>query len=105
MDVLMALDWPGNVRELQNVCEHAIILSPGRELVLPEELAHAEPRRHDAQGSSLKDIKDIERKHIREVLEESGWKIKGEANAASRLGLKPSTLRSRMKRLGIERPT
>ena len=52
----------------------------------------------------MKDIKNVERKHIREVLEESGWKIKGEANAASRLGLKPSTLRSRMKRLGIERP-
>jgi len=104
MDALMAFDWPGNVRELQNVCEHAIILSPGRALVLPEELAHAEPRRHDAQGSSVKNIKDIERKHIREVLQESGWKIKGEGNAASRLGLKPSTLRSRMKRLGIERP-
>ena len=105
MNALRALDWPGNVRELQNVCERAIILSPGRELVLPEELAHAEARPRDTQGSSVKDIKDIERKHIREVLKESGWKIKGEGNAASRLGLKPSTLRSRMKRLEIERPT
>ena len=60
--------------------------------------------RSDARGSATKDLKSIERQHILEVLEECGWKIKGEGNAASRLGLKPSTLRARMKRLGIERP-
>jgi transcriptional regulator with GAF, ATPase, and Fis domain len=104
MDALMAYDWPGNVRELQNVCDRAIILSPGSELVLPEGLLPAGVPRSDARGSTTKDLKSIERQHILEVLEECGWKIKGEGNAASRLGLKPSTLRARMKRLGIERP-
>ncbi|MEE9229418.1 MAG: helix-turn-helix domain-containing protein, partial [Acidobacteriota bacterium] len=104
MDALMAYDWPGNVRELQNVCERAIILSPGSKLILSETLPHAEAPWSNAQGSAMKNLKGIERKHISEVLEESGWKIKGEDNAASRLGLKPSTLRSRMKKLGIERP-
>ncbi|MGB6847281.1 MAG: sigma 54-interacting transcriptional regulator, partial [Thermoanaerobaculia bacterium] len=104
MDAVMAYDWPGNVRELQNVCDRAIILSPGSELVLAEGLLPAEAPRSDARGSTSKDLKSIERQHILEVLGECGWKIKGEGNAASRLGLKPSTLRARMKRLGIERP-
>jgi PAS domain S-box-containing protein len=104
MDALMAYDWPGNVRELQNVCARAIILSPGSELVLPEGLLPAGAPRSDARGSTTKDLKSIERQHVLDVLEECGWKIKGEGNAASRLGLKPSTLRARMKRLGIERP-
>jgi PAS domain S-box-containing protein len=104
VNALMAYDWPGNVRELQNVCEHAIIVSPGNKFVLPARFAGTEsPRRH-ARGSTAKDLKSIEREHILEVLAESGWKIKGEGNAADRLGLKPSTLRSRMKKLGIERP-
>jgi formate hydrogenlyase transcriptional activator len=104
LDSLMAYDWPGNVRELQNVCDRAIILSPGDELVLPERLVPAEVPQSDARGSTTKDLKSIERQHILAVLGECGWKIKGEGNAASRLGLKPSTLRARMKRLGIERP-
>ena len=105
MDALMTYDWPGNVRELQNVCERAIISSPGKELILPEELQQRGAPWRDGQGSAMKDLKGIERKHILGVLKESGWKIKGEGNAANCLGLKPSTLRSRMKRLGIERPT
>ncbi len=104
MDALTAYDWPGNVRELQNACERAIILSPGGQLILPENLPRAEAPRRAEKGTAMKDLKGIERRHISEVLEESGWKIKGEGNAASRLGLKPSTLRSRMKRLGIDRP-
>jgi PAS domain S-box-containing protein len=104
MNALMAYDWPGNVRELQNVCEQAIILSPKNEFVLPAGFAGTEAPRRRARGSTAKDLKSIEREHILEVLAESGWKIKGEGNAANRLGLKPSTLRSRMKKLGIERP-
>jgi transcriptional regulator with GAF, ATPase, and Fis domain len=101
---LIAYDWPGNVRELQNVCEQAIILSPRSEFILPEWFPGTDAPRSDARGSTRTDLKSIERKHILEVLAESGWKIKGEGNAADRLGLKPSTLRSRMKKLGIERP-
>jgi len=104
MNALVAYDWPGNVRELQNVCEQAIILSPGSEFVLPETFAGTEAPRSDARGLTITDLKSIEREHILEVLAESGWKIKGEGNAAIRLGLKSSTLRSRMKKLGIERP-
>jgi chemotaxis protein methyltransferase CheR len=104
MDGLMAYDWPGNIRELQNACERAIIQSPGRKLVLPDGLPHAITPGRTGQGTAMKDLKGIERKHIFEVLEESGWKIKGEGNAANRLGLNSSTLRSRMKKLGIERP-
>jgi PAS domain S-box-containing protein len=104
LNALIAYDWPGNVRELQNVCEQAIILSPKNEFVLPAGFAGTEAPRRRARGSTTKDLKSIEREHILEVLAESGWKIKGEGNAAYRLGLKPSTLRSRMKKLGIERP-
>ncbi len=104
-DALMAYDWPGNIRELQNVLERALILSPGRELILQEMLGHTQAPPRDGERSLRRDLKGIERKQILEVLEESGWKIKGEGNAASRLGLKPSTLRSRMTKLGIERPS
>jgi transcriptional regulator with GAF, ATPase, and Fis domain len=104
MNALVAHDWPGNVRELQNVCEHAIILSPGNAFILPQTFAGTQAPRSKARGSTTADLKSIEREHILEVLTKSGWKIKGEGNAADRLGLKPSTLRSRMKKLGIERP-
>jgi transcriptional regulator with GAF, ATPase, and Fis domain len=104
INALTAFDWPGNVRELLNVCEQAIILSPGNALILPETFAGTQAPRSKARGSTTADLKSIEREHILEVLAESGWKIKGEGNAADRLGLKPSTLRSRMKKLGIERP-
>jgi PAS domain S-box-containing protein len=105
MDALMAYDWPGNIRELQNVTEHALILSPGRDLVLPEKLGNARALARAPGGALRQDLKGIERKQILKALEQSDWKIKGEGNAASRLGLKPSTLRSRMKKLGIERPS
>ncbi len=104
-DALMAYDWPGNIRELQNMLERALILSPGRKLMLPEELRHTRPSPRGVEGALRGVLKEIEAKRIREALEKTSWKIKGEGNAASRLGLKPSTMRSRMKKLGIERPT
>ena len=84
--------------------ERGLILSSGSELELMDSLAHSQPFSHDMKGSFTRDLRGIERKQILEVLEASRWKIKGEGNAASRLGLKPSTLRSRMRRLDIERP-
>jgi PAS domain S-box-containing protein len=104
MNALTAYDWPGNIRELQNVLERALILSPGRELVFSEELSRTEPRPRGVEGARNRNLKEIEAREIRETLEETGWKVKGEGNAASRLGLKPGTLRSRMKKLGITRP-
>ena len=102
MDALMQYDWPGNIRELENVVERAMILSPGSTLVLDDLfLLPAEQRRSRNPRQSLE---EIERTQISEILEECHWKIKGDGNAAERLGLKPSTLRYRMNRLGIERP-
>ena len=75
-----------------------MITSSGRTLEVNFLQAQSFPEKHDSR------LETVERRHIKRVLEECGWKIKGEGNAASRLGLKPSTLRARMKRLGIERP-
>jgi formate hydrogenlyase transcriptional activator len=98
MDVLTRYDWPGNVRELQNVIERALILSPGPALRLEEPLAA--PTRPTPDR-----LDEIEREHILRVLERCGWRINGDGNAAAVLGLDPSTLRSRMQKLGIRRPT
>ncbi len=103
MNALVEYEWPGNVRELENVIERAIILSPGSTLQLRDSFKTgraAPPAPKLTRGS----LEETERKHIVRVLEDCGWTIKGEGNAADRLGLKPSTLRFRMKKLGIERP-
>jgi transcriptional regulator with GAF, ATPase, and Fis domain len=107
MDALQAYTWPGNVRELENLVERALILSRGETLIFDRNLLPATPvptpsaaKDSSAQGS----LQAIEREHIVAVLEQSGWKIDGAGHAAERLGLKPSTLRFRMKKLGIERP-
>jgi chemotaxis protein methyltransferase CheR len=104
MNTLMDYDWPGNVRELENVVERALIVSTGNVLEALEPLGHTQPPARDAAGSLRRGLRETERKQILGALQTSRWKIKGEGNAASRLGLKPSSLRSRMRSLGIERP-
>ena len=108
MDALISYDWPGNVRELRNIVERAMILSPGARL----ELEGAFPVRQRSKRASARNrerqsenLKDVERAHIVRVLEECDWKVRGKDGAAERLGLKRTTLQSRMKRLGIRRPT
>jgi formate hydrogenlyase transcriptional activator len=101
MTALVEYDWPGNVRELENVIERAMILSSGSTLLVEESFQASRSRRSDA--SSANRI-NIDRAHLVRALEDCGWKIKGAGNAADRLGLKPSTLRYRMKTLGIKRP-
>jgi transcriptional regulator with GAF, ATPase, and Fis domain len=97
MEALTHYDWPGNVRELENVIERALILSPGSVLRLAEPLA--------ARMRSTPDrLDDNEREHILRILERCRWRINGKGNAAAVLGLEPSTLRSRMQKLGIRRP-
>ena len=103
MEQLTAYDWPGNIRELQNVIERAIILSSGPDLALAEPLVPTGSPPPKAAGVLRNDLDRLERQRILDALDASEWKIKGEGNAASLLGLKPSTLRSRMKRLGVER--
>jgi PAS domain S-box-containing protein len=102
MSSLQEYEWPGNVRELENVIERAMILSPGSTLIVDEAFTAAvsDPSFRVPQRG----LNEVERRHIVEVLDECRWKIKGRGNAAERLGLKPSTLRDRMKKLGITRP-
>ena len=94
--------WPGNVRELANVIERAVILSDGETLVVDEAFVREQaPSAIDAESD---DLQAVERAHIVETLDKCGWKVKGRGNTAERLGLNPSTLRARMKKLGIQRP-
>lgn len=106
MRALVAYDWPGNIRELANVIERAAILSPGRQLVVHDPLIGAPgpkaERPHEAPRQT--NLAAIERSHILRVLDECDWRVKGPGNAAELLGLNPSTLRGRMRKLGIARP-
>ncbi|MGD2216826.1 MAG: sigma 54-interacting transcriptional regulator [Gemmatimonadales bacterium] len=99
MNALMAYDWPGNVRELENVIERAVILTTGSELELGDWLGGSAA----AGPSRIATLEELERDHITRVLEATGWRVRGDAGAAALLGLKPTTLEARMKRLGIER--
>lgn len=100
MQALVNHSWPGNVRELENIIERALIISPGKELTLDELFVS-----RDGDTESSDQLDDVEREHILGVLESCDWRVKGKDNAAQRLGLHPSTLRFRMKKLGIARPT
>jgi formate hydrogenlyase transcriptional activator len=114
MERLVSYTWPGNVRELENVIERAVILSRGSELevtpdVLPEITQAAAPR--SAREEKRPEvpppdtIDQVERNHILEVLMRTNWRIEGTDGAAALLNLNPSTLRSRMKKLGVQRST
>jgi transcriptional regulator with GAF, ATPase, and Fis domain len=100
-DSVLALrqySWPGNVRELRNVVERAMITARSRCLSIPIPQLLA--------GTSARSARlcDVEREHIRSVLESSGWRIRGVGGAADRLGLRPTTLETRMAKLGLKRP-
>jgi formate hydrogenlyase transcriptional activator len=98
MERLKQYPWPGNVRELRNLIERAMIVSIGRSLTidLPAEVTGPSP--------VPVTLEEVERKHIRDVLERVHWRISGTQGAAEILGLRPTTLHSRMKKLGIPRP-
>jgi len=98
LERLVVYPWPGNVRELQNVIERAAILSTGPLLEIPPELLAT---REAVPASQT--LEDLEREHIVSVLRGTGGVIEGPRGAAGMLGLHPNTLRSRMKKLGIER--
>ncbi len=103
MDSLQSYKFQGNIRELENIIERAVILSQDQTLRLGENLnpvKHADVPFESGGGT----LEDVERKYILSVLKESNWQIEGANAAAPRLGLKPSTLRSRMQKLRIHRP-
>lgn len=105
MEQLKAYDWPGNVRELKNVLERAIITAsnsvlPPQTFIAPE--TKSRPENADATAN-LSTLEDLERRHILTVLKATNWRISGPNGAAKILGLNPSTLRFRIKKLGIQR--
>lgn len=101
MRKLMEYEWPGNVRELENVIERGVILSNGPYFRVPE-LGTGHPGPHASKGHLT--LRDYERLYILRTLEGTGWKIRGPGGAAEILDIHPSTLRSRMKKLGLRRP-
>jgi transcriptional regulator with GAF, ATPase, and Fis domain len=97
MEALQSYSWPGNVRELKNIIEHAMILSNDKKLRV-----HL-PRPWALERDAAQTLQDMERRHILAVLEKTGWRLSGDGGAAEVLGLKRTTLRAKMKRLGIKR--
>ena len=127
MERLVKYSWPGNIRELRNVIERGVVLSPISALTLAPDLLPPEifqidsvpgsiPVRsrsmdtvlqvpgHEGPPADTPSLEEVERRHILNVLEQSGWKINGPRGAAEILKIHPNTLRSRISKLGISRP-
>ena len=102
LERLMRYTWPGNVRELENVIERALILSHEPVLRIDEHVLGSQVSSFAASPPA--DLKELERRHILQTLTLTDWHIEGPDGAAARLGIPPSTLRSRMKQFGMKRP-
>ena len=100
MDTLQIYDWPGNVRELENIIERLTVISEGNLLEIGEWPLENIASHHTSRVSTLR---EIEIEHITMTLELTGWRVRGSSGAAEILGIKPSTLEARMKKLGILR--
>ena len=100
MNALQGCQWPGNVRELENVLERAVINSSGPKLRLVDEL---KPPKKDLPAPQ-ETLETVERNHIVRILQQTRWKVSGKNGAAEILGLNRSTLRARMRKLGIRKP-
>ena len=106
MDVFVRYPWPGNVRELQHFMERSVILSSSKVLQAPiRELEHLIRKLLQAESrpSKSRTMEEIERESIREALRESNWVVGGPYGAAAKLGMRRTTLASRMEKLGISR--
>jgi DNA-binding NtrC family response regulator len=102
LDALARYAWPGNVRELRNAVERALILATGPvlEIMIPGASGPG-PGRSPSQGQGTD---RLDRAEYLRVLQQTGWRIRGKRGAAEMLGLKPTTLETRMAKLGIKRP-
>jgi formate hydrogenlyase transcriptional activator len=115
MERLVGYAWPGNIRELQNVDERAVILASSGVLEVERNVLDAEAPPVGVEAAAVESgsavaasapaatLDEVERRHIVETLKRCGWVVEGSDGAATRLGLNPSTLRSRMKKFGIRR--
>ncbi len=116
LDRLVAYDWPGNIRELQNILERAVVLATGPVLEVEPEFLRREPAAGVATPvpvappaagvtapAACASLEDASKVHLLRALERCGWRVEGPTGAAHILGLKPSTLRSQMKKLGLQR--
>jgi len=105
---LLGYDWPGNVRELANVIERAVITSRDGRLDLERAIPDADPAPRGAGGAEVirtaQELLELERENLLRALDAAGWQVAGPEGAAARLGMKASTLASRIKALGLERP-
>ena len=101
MEQLKSYPWPGNIRELEHVIERAVILSHGPHLELTDWMPTGSA---SAGANPLATLEEVERSHILSVLSQTAWRVSGEKGAAKILGLNPTTLEARMKKLGIGRP-
>jgi formate hydrogenlyase transcriptional activator len=100
MSALTSYQWPGNIRELQNFIERSVIVSSGSGLSAPLGSLQAAAETGSIEATTLE---DVEREHIRKILEQTRWVVAGPNGAAARLGIKRSTLYFRMQKLGISR--
>ena len=98
MQAMQSYPWPGNVRELEHVVESTIIAAAGNRLDFNL------PTVPDSSIADLKSFEEMERDYLLKVLDTTEWKVEGDNSASTILRMPPSTLRSRMKKLGIKRP-
>jgi formate hydrogenlyase transcriptional activator len=104
IDALMLYDWPGNIRELENIVERALILTNGSTLEYGNWIPNVKTKSSNADEKPvLLKLNDVEKQHIISILNKTNWKVSGENGAAKVLGLNPTTLESRMKKLDIKR--
>ena len=103
MEHLCRYRWPGNIRELQNVIERAVVLAKGPVVQIDQSLLRSEDS-SNAADSFIDTLENNERQHILKALHATAWVIHGKQGAAELLGINPSTLRSRIEKLGIKRP-
>ena len=101
--LLLAHDWPGNVRELRHTVQGAVLACPGTRIG-PGDVPAVAPPASGRAGQPFLTLEECERQYIRQVLEATGWTVKGARGAAALLGLRPTALNRRLKKLGLVRP-